>query len=77
MSTATVKPKKVIFEHEGLSVTEHTSLYQIGRKSNGVVVASVMKYPPTEVTQLKPMTTEAVEQKRIRRLVRYMAEIGY
>ena len=68
-ATATIKPKKVIFEYCGLTVTEYDSIFQIGRLENGVIIATVMKYPPGPADKA-PLF-------RIKKLVEVMHELGY
>ena len=66
---AKIKDAKIIFEHNGLEVAEHESLFQIGRAANGVIIATVMKYPPG--------AADKAPLFRIKKLVEVMHELGY
>lgn len=65
----TIKKTEVIFEYNGLTVTEHDSLFQIGRAANGVVIATIMKIPPG--------TAQVSDIFKIKKLVKVMHELGY
>ena len=70
---------KVIFERDGLRVTESYTLYQITRTCDGVVLASVTKIPIND-SEGKAFTGAALHELnhgKVEAIARTMIQYGY